>query len=75
MRILFRVLVKDYSEKRKSKIKISTENALNYFASGRNFYVDRIVDARNLNKNHDENLKIKMLVEDCLIDSSLDFEP
>ena len=64
MRILFRILVEDYSEKGKSKIKISTENALEYLASVDELKMDRIVDARNLNNNHDENLKIKILVKD-----------
>ena len=64
MRILFRILVKDYSEKGKSKIKILTENTLEYLASGDDLKMDRIVDARNLNKNHDENLKIMILVKD-----------
>ena len=64
MRILFRILVKDYSEKGKSKIKISTENTLEYLASVDELKMDRIVDARNLNKNHDKNLKIKILVKD-----------
>ena len=68
MRILVRILVKDYGEEGKFKIKISTENALEYLASGDDLRMDRIVDARNLNKNHDENPKIKMLVKDCLID-------
>ena len=64
MRILFRILVKDYSEEGKSKIKISTENTLEYLASVDELKMDRIVDARNLNNNHDENLKIMILVKD-----------
>ena len=31
--------------------KISTENALEYLASGKGFILDRIGDARNLNYN------------------------
>ena len=54
--------------RRESKIKISTENTLEYLASGDDLKMDRIVDARNLNRNHDKNLEIKMLVKDCLID-------
>ena len=72
MRILVRILVEDYGREGKSKIKILTENTLEYLASGDDLKMDRIVDARNLNKNHDKNLKLKILVEDCLIDSSLD---
>ena len=64
LRILFRILVEDYSEKGKSKIKILTENTLEYLASVDELKMDRIVDARNLNKNHDENLKIMILVKD-----------
>ena len=36
--------------------KISTENALEYLASGKGFILDRIGDARNLNKNLENNL-------------------
>ena len=36
--------------------KISTENALEYLASGKGFIVDRIGDARNLNYNLYKNL-------------------
>ena len=39
------------------KQKIATENALEYLAFGDELMMDRIVDARNLNENHDENLK------------------
>ena len=46
------------------KQKITTENALEYLAFGDELMMDRIVDARNLNKNHDKNLKIKILVKD-----------
>ena len=45
-RILVRILVKDYGEEGKSKIKILTENALEYLASGDDLRMDRIVDAR-----------------------------
>ena len=50
--------------RRESKIKISTENTLEYLASGDDLKMDRIVDARNLNKNHDKNPKLKILVKD-----------
>ena len=46
------------------KQKITTENTLEYLASVDELKMDRIVDARNLNKNHDKNLKIKILVKD-----------
>ena len=46
------------------KQKIITKNTLEYLASVDELKMDRIVDARNLNKNHDENLKIKILVKD-----------
>ena len=36
--------------------KISTENALEFLASGEGFILDRIGDARNLNKNLENNL-------------------
>ena len=36
--------------------KISTENALEFLASGKGFILDRIRDARNLNKNLENNL-------------------
>ena len=39
------------------KQKITTENALEYLAFGDELMMDRIVDARNLNENYDENLK------------------
>ena len=57
------------------KQKITTKNALEYLAFGDDLMMDRIVDARNLNENHDENLKWKILVKDYLQDYSLDFEP
>ena len=57
MRILVRILVEDYGREGKSKIKILTENTLEYLASGDDLKMDRIVDARNLNKNHDKNIK------------------
>ena len=41
---------------RESLTKISTENALEYLASGKGFILDRIGDARNLNKNLENNL-------------------
>ena len=41
------------------KQKITTENALEYLAFGDELMMDRIVDARNLNENHNENLKTK----------------
>ena len=43
------------------KIKISTENALEYLALGKGFVMDRIGDARNLNKNLKNNLKLESL--------------
>ena len=75
MRILVGILVEDYGREEKSKIKISTENTLEYLASVDELKMDRIVDARNLNKNHDENLKIRLWFDDYFQDSSLDFEP
>ena len=36
--------------------KILTENALEYLASGKDFMMDRIGDARNLNENLENNL-------------------
>ena len=40
----------------KSLNKILTENALEFLASGKGFILDRIGDARNLNKNLENNL-------------------
>ena len=37
-------------------MKISTENALEFLASEKDFIMDRIGDARNLNKNLEQNL-------------------
>ena len=46
----------------KSKTKIITENALEYLASWDDLKMDRIGDARNLKQNHDENLKLWIVI-------------
>ena len=38
------------------KIKISTENAQQYVALWEGFIMDRIIDARNINENLENNL-------------------
>ena len=42
--------------------KILTENALEFLAFGEGFIMDRIGDARNLKQNHDENLKLWIVI-------------
>ena len=46
----------------KSKTKIINENALEYLASWDDLKMDRIGDARNLKQNHDENLKLWIVI-------------
>ena len=62
MRILLKILFKDFGREGKSKTKIITENALEYLASGDDLKMDRIGDARNLKQNHDENLKLWIVI-------------
>ena len=46
MRILLKILFKDFGREGKSKTKIITENALEYLASWDDLKMDRIGDAR-----------------------------
>ena len=62
MRILVKILFKDFGREGKSKTIIITENALEYLASWDDLKMDRIGDARNLKQNHDENLKLWIVI-------------